>query len=145
MITLAREWEDAIKAEGEKTYPNECCGVLLGRLSDLGDKAVEGIIPINNAREAEERYHRFQIAAEDLMRAEREARKRRQDVLGFYHSHPDHPALPSDFDREQALPFYSYIIIPVERGRAGDFTSWELAADRSRFDPEAVVLAETFI
>jgi proteasome lid subunit RPN8/RPN11 len=67
------------------------------------------------------------------MRAELAARKEGRDVLGFYHSHPDHPAEPSDFDREHALPFYSYIIVSVEKGRAVNLRSWELAPDRAKF------------
>jgi proteasome lid subunit RPN8/RPN11 len=133
MIALSAELEAAIRGEGEAAYPDECCGILLGRLSGDGRKIAEAVMPIVNAREAEERHHRFRIEPEDLMRAEKEARKQGRDVLGFYHSHPDHPARPSDYDREYALPFYSYIIVAVERGRAGDFTSWELAADRSAF------------
>jgi proteasome lid subunit RPN8/RPN11 len=133
--------------EGEKSYPDECCGILVGRIGDDGSRAVEDLVPIENAWAADEQYHRFQIEPEDMMKAEREARKRGLDVLGFYHSHPDHPAKPSDFDREQALPFYSYIIVAVEKGRAGDLASWELKTDRSEFLDEIVqdetVLDET--
>ncbi|MDR2247817.1 MAG: M67 family metallopeptidase [Treponema sp.] len=138
MIDLPAELEAAIRAEGEAAYPDECCGILLGRLTDDGRKIAEAVMPIVNAREAEERYHRFRIEPEDLMRAEKEARKQGRDILGFYHSHPDHPARPSDYDREYALPFYSYIIVAVERGKAGDFTGWELAADRSAFSREII-------
>jgi proteasome lid subunit RPN8/RPN11 len=138
VIALSAELEAVIRGEGEAAYPDECCGILLGRLSEDGRKIAEAVMPIVNAREAEERYHRFRIEPEDLMRAEKEARKQGRDVLGFYHSHPDHPARPSDYDREYALPFYSYIIVAVEGGRAGDFTSWELAADRSVFLEEDI-------
>jgi proteasome lid subunit RPN8/RPN11 len=138
MIVISASWEDFIRAEGEKSYPNECCGILLGRIADDDSRVVEGIIPVENAWEAEEQRRRFQIEPEDMMQAEREAHKRGLDVLGFYHSHPDHPAKPSDFDREQALPFYSYIITSVEKGRAGDFFSWELKTDRSEFLPEKI-------
>jgi proteasome lid subunit RPN8/RPN11 len=72
------------------------------------------------------------------MKAELEARKRKLEVLGFYHSHPDHPARPSDYDREFALPFYSYIITAVDKGKAGDFTSWELTTNREQFLPEEI-------
>jgi proteasome lid subunit RPN8/RPN11 len=133
MILLPEKWEDLIRKEGEISYPNECCGILLGTIAEDDSRVVEDIIPIRNAREAEEQYHRFRIEPEDLMKAELEARKRTLDVLGLYHSHPDHPAKPSDFDREHALPFYSYIITAVDKGQAGDFTSWELKTDRSEF------------
>jgi proteasome lid subunit RPN8/RPN11 len=138
VIVLSAQRENCIRSEGERSYPNECCGILLGRIGDEGSRVVEDLIPIENGWDTEEQYHRFQIEPEDMMRAERVARRRGLDVLGFYHSHPDHPAKPSDFDREQALPFYSYIIVAVEKGRAGDFASWELKTDRSEFLGEAI-------
>jgi proteasome lid subunit RPN8/RPN11 len=139
VITLARALEAAIHAEGEKAYPNECCGVLLGTQDAAGVRHVETLLPIDNARESEEQYHRFRIEADDFIRAESEARAQGRDVLGFYHSHPDHPALPSEYDREYALPFYSYIIVSVTKGKAGLLTSWELTLDRSRFVEETIV------
>jgi proteasome lid subunit RPN8/RPN11 len=138
VIAISAQWENIIRREGENSYPNECCGILLGRVGDDGSRMVEDLVPIENAWETGEQYHRFRIEPEDMMQAEREARRRGVDVLGFYHSHPDHPAKPSDFDREQALPFYSYIIVAVEKGRAGDFASWELKTDRSEFQGEAI-------
>jgi proteasome lid subunit RPN8/RPN11 len=143
MIELGPELEKAIRAEAERAYPNECCGILLGALETAaepgsGRRRLERIIPIENSREEAEQYHRFEIQSEDLMRAEHAARKEGRDVLGFYHSHPDHPAEPSDFDREHALPFYSYIIVSVDRGKAGNFSSWELALDRDKFLEEQI-------
>jgi proteasome lid subunit RPN8/RPN11 len=138
MILLPGKLEGAIRREGESAYPNECCGILLGTIDDGGNRNTEDIIPIRNARETEEQYHRFRIEAEDLMKAELEARKRKLEVLGFYHSHPDHPARPSDYDREFALPFYSYIIVAVDKGKAGDFTSWELTTNREQFLPDEI-------
>lgn len=143
MIVLSAEWEAAIRAEGERAYPNECCGILLGIIgtppAEGGEvRQVEGLIPIENKREASEQYHRFRIEAEDLMRAELAARKQGKAVLGFYHSHPDHPAKPSDYDREHALPFYSYIIVAMEQGKSAELTSWELAMNRECFLEEEV-------
>jgi proteasome lid subunit RPN8/RPN11 len=138
MIRLSAECEAIIKREGEKAFPNECCGVLLGRLGDDDSRNVEAVLPIENTREVEEQYHRFRIEAEDLMRAEKEARKQNREVLGFYHSHPDHPARPSEYDREFALPFYSYIILGVEGSRAAELTSWRLTEDRSAFNKEVI-------
>jgi len=148
VLALGAEWEKAIRAEGEKAYPNECCGIMLGKVEDVvksGDgnssgvmRTVAGIIPIENSREEAEQYHRFEIQPEDLMLAELAARKEGRDVLGFYHSHPDHPAEPSDFDREHALPFYSYIIESVEKGRTVNVRSWELAPDREKFLEEEI-------
>jgi proteasome lid subunit RPN8/RPN11 len=138
MIALA-EWAEAIRSEGESAYPNECCGILLGRTGAVGEaKQVEEIIPIDNAREEPERYHRFRIEPEDLMRAEKTALRQGREVLGFYHSHPDHPAEPSDYDREHALPFYSYVILELYEGRAGKLTSWELTENRREFLEEQI-------
>jgi proteasome lid subunit RPN8/RPN11 len=138
MLTIGAEWDAAIRREGEKAYPNECCGVLLGQLLDDNSRRVENILPIDNKREEAEQYHRFEIQPEDYMRAEKEARSQGRDVLGFYHSHPDHPAKPSGFDQDHALPFYSYIIVAVEKGKAAALTSWELTTDRSQFLEEEI-------
>jgi proteasome lid subunit RPN8/RPN11 len=138
MITLPAQWQDAIRAEGEKAYPHECCGVLLGAIYDDDSRMVENIIPINNAREREEQYHRFKIEPEDLMRAQKEARAQNREVLGFYHSHPDHPARPSEYDRNNAFPFYSYIIVSVEKSKAAALTSWRLTDDRKNFLKEEI-------
>ena len=131
---------DEIKSEGEKVYPNECCGVLLGTLSEMGEKSITQILPISNEFSEGEQYHRFLITPENMLDAEKKARALKLDVLGFYHSHPDHPAKPSDFDREHALPFYSYIITAVEKGTAKEVTSWILKDDRSEFISEDVII-----
>ncbi|GHV13064.1 hypothetical protein FACS189491_07310 [Spirochaetia bacterium] len=138
MISLGAEWDAAIRREGERAYPNECCGVLLGALLDDNRKLIENILPIENKREEAEQYHRFEIQPEDYMRAEKTARSQGRDVLGFYHSHPDHPAKPSGFDQDHALPFYSYIIVAVEEGKAAEMTSWELTMDRTQFLEEEI-------
>ncbi|WP_059370860.1 Mov34/MPN/PAD-1 family protein [Treponema endosymbiont of Eucomonympha sp.] len=138
MICLPAECEAYIKQAGEAAYPNECCGILVGTVRGIGVKAVDRLVPVRNAFGAEEQYHRFQIEADDLFKAEQESRKLRKEVVGFYHSHPDHAASPSDFDRTRAFPFYSYIIVAVGKGQANDMTSWELAADWSRFEPEEI-------
>ncbi|MDR2499964.1 MAG: M67 family metallopeptidase, partial [Treponema sp.] len=133
MIRLPAQWQKAIRAEGERAYPNECCGVLLGAIQNDDDRLVKNIIPITNTREAEEQYHRFKIEPEDIMRAEKTALAQNREVLGFYHSHPDHPARPSEYDRNNALPFYSYIIVSVEQKKATELTSWRLTEDRKEF------------
>ncbi|MDR1985615.1 MAG: M67 family metallopeptidase [Treponema sp.] len=139
MLEIPVDLRQAVMNEGEKAYPNECCGFVLGILKDAGERKMEALIPIGNAREAEEQYHRFKIEPEDFMKAEKEARALNLDIIGFYHSHPDHPARPSDYDREQALPFYSYLIVSVAGGKADILTSWELAADRAAFTEEEIV------
>ena len=139
MLNLFSEHEKNIRAEGESAYPNECCGVLIGEVDDKGVKTLKHSEAIRNAREDGEQYHRFLITPEDMMQAEITARKRKQDVIGFYHSHPDHPALPSDYDKEHALPFYSYVIVSVNKKKAEALTSWELTSDRKNFESEKIL------
>ncbi|MFP3153065.1 M67 family metallopeptidase [Lachnospiraceae bacterium ZAX-1] len=142
MIKLSKDTESAIRAEGEKAYPNECCGILLGELEKDNVRRIEELIPIINAREQEEQYHRFRIEPDDFMKAEQKARKQGMEVLGFYHSHPDHPAKPSEYDREYALPFYAYPILEVSNGKALAFHSWELSKDRLKFLEETIAVME---
>ena len=135
MLKLTKQIEAEIRLAGEKAYPNECCGILFGS-EDGDDHVVKSLKPIDNARESDEQYHRFLITAEDMMQAELEARKQRLEIVGFYHSHPDHPAKPSEYDRDHALPFYSYIILRVAEGKADLMTSWRLQLSREAFDSE---------
>ncbi|QUW01522.1 M67 family metallopeptidase [Chloracidobacterium sp. MS 40/45] len=139
MLVLTTEHEAAIRAHGEADYPYECCGLLLGTFAADGRKTTAEVMPISNAREESAKRNRFLITPQELMRGERYARSRQLDIIGFYHSHPDHPAVPSGYDLDHALPVYSYVIVAVAQGRAGDVQSWELEADRSRFNPESIV------
>ena len=136
MLLLSSELEKAIRTSGETAYPNECCGVLIGEIDDEGIKIVKITLTINNAREDGEQYHRFLITPEDMLKAEQTARAAKLEVIGFYHSHPDHPSAPSGYDKDHALPFYSYVIVSVDKGRAQVLTSWELTNDRSDFIQE---------
>jgi len=140
MLILSPAEEKIIRTDGEKAYPNECCGFLIGEVDKAGVKTVKSAQAINNAREDGEQYHRFLIKPEDMMKAEQTARSMKLDVIGFYHSHPDHPSAPSDYDRDHALPFYSYVIISVKQGKADKLTSWELTPDRSKFTEEQIGL-----
>ena len=135
MLKLTRKIEEEIRQAGAKAYPNECCGIMFGS-GEGDDHAVKSLRPIVNAREDGEQYHRFLITAEDMMQAELEARRLGLEIVGFYHSHPDHPAKPSDYDRDHALPFYSYIILRVAEGRPELMTSWRLRISREAFDSE---------
>jgi proteasome lid subunit RPN8/RPN11 len=128
-----------IRAAGEREYPNECCGVLLGQFRGDGLRVALGLFPVENAREEQARHHRFVITPEDFMRAELEARRRALDVIGIYHSHPDHPAAPSDYDLEHALPSYAYVIVAVDTGEAAELTSWALSPDRIAFNKEEII------
>jgi proteasome lid subunit RPN8/RPN11 len=136
MIAIGADGLAEIRRHGESDYPHECCGLLIGAFQPSGEKAVVEIYPIGNAREEAAKRNRFLIAPDDLMRGEKHARAKGLDVVGFYHSHPDHPAVPSAFDLEHAWPVYSYVIVSVRSGRAEELLSWELRADRSRFDVE---------
>lgn len=127
---------EAIHAHLRGAYPEEGCGVLLGR--EAGEaRVVERVLAFENRR-TEERDHRYLIAPEQVLVAEREGREAGLDILGFFHSHPDHPASPSAFDLEHAWPYYSYLIVSVVQGRVAEARSWRLAADRSRFEPETL-------
>ncbi|HYN25205.1 MAG TPA: M67 family metallopeptidase [Pyrinomonadaceae bacterium] len=140
MIQLAARQRNEIAAHGERDYPYECCGLLLGSFSeDGGGKVCSEIYPISNAREEEAKRNRFLIRPEELMRGEKYAASKSLDVVGFYHSHPDHPAAPSAYDLDHAWPVYSYILVAVKSGRAEDLLSWEMHPDRSRFNEEEIL------
>ncbi|MFT8394966.1 Mov34/MPN/PAD-1 family protein [Propionibacterium sp.] len=133
-----------IHAHGVRDYPNEACGVLLGALpvSSTQPRVVTRELPLGNSRESGEQYHRFVITPRDYLDAERRAGELGLDIVGFYHSHPDHPSVPSDYDRDHAFPGLSYIITAVEgkiwaSPRAVRTQSWTLALDRSAFHLEA--------
>lgn len=130
---------DEIRRAAERAYPAECCGLLAGRPGVV--KEVSVLVPMTNRRTDD--AHRYLISPDDLRRVEAKLRSSGLEVLGCYHSHPDHPAAPSAFDTEQAWPWYSYIIVRVDRGRAAEWTSWVLDDDRSAMRPEPVdVLSE---
>jgi proteasome lid subunit RPN8/RPN11 len=125
-----------IEADGVSAYPNECCGILYGRDVD-GRRVVERLEVVANAYEADEQFHRFSIGPADLMRAERSC-KGGELVLGFYHSHPDHPARPSETDRLHGWPFYSYVIVAIHQRKPVDMTSWVLQEATEQFAEQAI-------
>jgi proteasome lid subunit RPN8/RPN11 len=126
-----------IQQHGEATFPHECCGFLFGRVE--GDcRTVLQTRRALNQRDDSPR-NRYQISPQDYMHADREARQAGLDIIGFYHSHPDHPARPSQFDLENAWPELIYVIVSVNQGKAGEMTAWKLADDRSKFLPEEIV------
>jgi proteasome lid subunit RPN8/RPN11 len=136
MIIIQPENLFEITGHGERDYPYECCGLLLGSFSEDGTKVVTEIHTISNARDEEAKRRRFLITPEELLRGERYAQNSQLEVVGFYHSHPDHPAVPSVYDRDHALPIYSYIVLSVSAGKTDELRSWELSADRSAFVEE---------
>lgn len=125
---------EEIRRAGELAYPAECCGVLGGRVNEL--KEVLQLAPVVNRRTDDP--HRYLISPDDLLRITRELRRWDLEVLGYYHSHPDHPAEPSAFDSEHAWPWYSYVIVRVDRGRAGEMTSWVLEEDCAAMHQETL-------
>ena len=143
MIRLKPKHLDAIRRHGEADYPHECCGLLIGRIDpDTGLKTVLETSPIINSREDEAQHNRFLITPKVLLFGEKLARSKKLDIVGFYHSHPDHPAIASPFDLDHAWPTYSYVIVSVNQGRPGDLLSWEMEEDRSRFNPEPILEGE---
>ncbi len=130
---------DAIRAHGQATYPEECCGFLLGRTTTEGNHVVSAWRVEN--RRAENRQRRYTITAQDYHAADRAARRQGLDIVGFYHSHPDHPARPSATDLAEAtFPGYSYVIVSILDGQPADLTAWSLTPDRARFDAESIDL-----
>jgi proteasome lid subunit RPN8/RPN11 len=125
-----------IHAHGVETYPHECCGALLGRDGD-DSREVLDLLPLANRRDDSPR-NRFEVTSEDVRHAEKTALERQLELIGWYHSHPDAPARPSEYDREHAWPWYSYIIVSVQKREPKDTTSWRLRDDRESYDSEAI-------
>ena len=124
----------SIRQHGERAYPEECCGVLAGKAGSI--KEVLRLVPMENRRTDDP--HRYLIAPDDLRRTMATLAASGLEVLGYYHSHPDHRAVPSAYDTEHAWPWYSYIIVAVDQGRAAELTSWTLQEDRSAMIPESL-------
>ena len=137
MISISEQLLTEIREHGVRDYPYECCGLLLGRF-EADTKLVNETYPISNAREESAKRNRFLIEPAELMRGEKYARSKELEVVGFYHSHPDSPARPSQYDLEHAWPTYSYIIVSTSDGQSGDLFSWEQEPDRSKFNPEEI-------
>jgi len=127
----------AIMRHGAETYPYECCGALIGSTHENGDVEAGEARPLENVT-SEGPRRRFLVSAQDYVQSEAYARRAGAELLGFYHSHPDHPAEPSQYDLDHAWPNFSYVIVAVGAGRPGDLRSWRLRADRSSFEEETV-------
>lgn len=133
MLSVRKRLVGQIAAHVESAYPEEGAGFLLGHAGE-----VTGIISLPNAREHEARHNRFLITPEDYLKAEVRAAELGVDLIGVFHSHPDCPNVPSEYDREWAQPFFSYVITRVDKGRAVSHRSWKLAEDRSKYDEEEI-------
>ena len=127
-IVVSAAVDDAIRRHGEETDPHECCGALVGH----GGR-VRATVPLPNTTEQGPR-RRFLVRPSDYRTAESRATELNGELLGFYHSHPDHPARPSQYDLDHAWPTFAYVIVAVAAGRAGDMTVWWLKDDRSSFE-----------
>jgi proteasome lid subunit RPN8/RPN11 len=139
MISISEQLIKQIEAHGERDYPHECGGMLIGHFDVEKGKRVTELLPMENASEESTRHNRVLILPRDVMRAERYAREKKLDVVGYYHSHPDDKAVPSQFDLDHALPVWSYIIVSVLQGKAVDVRSWEMENDRSKFNEQDIV------
>jgi len=137
-IVLSDKIARQIEAEGAAAFPNECCGMLFGCDSEAG-RVVERIEPADNAFASDEQYHRFSIHPLQQLKAERAAQKEGKILIGFYHSHPDHPARPSEYDREHAWETFSYVIVEIRSGQPREMTSWMLDEKSRTFGPQAIV------
>jgi proteasome lid subunit RPN8/RPN11 len=139
-----------ISDHAENTYPEECCGILLGKIQEL-DKYVVEVIPTVNAwvspkqvadlnivdQIARTKHSRYTIAPQDILQAQKRARDLQLEVIGFFHSHPDHLAIPSTCDRSQAWEIYSYPIVSVIQGKVSAIESWVLDQD-GKFQSEEI-------
>lgn len=140
MIAVPIAVLDEIRAHGREAYPEECCGALLGR---KGEPArVVRVERIENAR-GEERARRYEVSPQDYLRVERLALAEGLALLGFYHSHPDHPAAPSTYDRDHAFPFFHYLVCAVRKGVPAEVTAWTLLEETGEFEPEAILEERT--
>jgi proteasome lid subunit RPN8/RPN11 len=129
-----------IRAHGVETYPHECCGAILGT-DDDGTRTVRDLMPLQNRRDDSPR-NRFEVTPGDVRLADKTATAKNLDLIGWYHSHPDAPARPSEFDREHAWPWYSYIIVSIQKGAPHDMNSYRLQDDRAAYDPEPIDIIE---
>jgi proteasome lid subunit RPN8/RPN11 len=144
-LWISHHLSECIRRHGAETFPDECCGALLGRdnVNSREDhpseppREVLELFPLINRRDDSPR-NRFAVTAEDVREAEKAARQQGLEVVGWYHSHPDHPARPSQFDREHAWPWYSYIIVSVMSGAPAEMTSWRLNDDRQDYSVERI-------
>jgi len=138
MLRIREELSERIREHGAKTYPHECCGALLGSDGAGGREVIE-VLSLENQRSDSPR-NRFSITPDDAREAEMAARRAGFELIGWYHSHPDAPARPSEYDREHAWPWYSYVIVSVQERVPREMNSWKLADDRSHYDAEEIVI-----
>ena len=135
MLKISNDLVKRINEHVQEAYPAEGAGFLLGANGEVND-----VVPLTNARENEARHNRYLITPEDYLKAELKADTLEMDLIGVFHSHPDCPNVPSEYDREWAQPFFSYIITRVDGGKVVSHRSWKLAEDRSKYDEEEIII-----
>lgn len=150
-LWISKELAEGIGRHGAETYPHECCGALLGRDSSLAEgqdspgqtakREVLRLYPLVNRRDDSPR-NRFAVTPRDVLEAEKAADAQGLEIVGWYHSHPDHPARPSQYDRDHAWPWYSYVIVSVMNGTPQEMTSWRLGDDRQEFSAEPIEIRQ---
>lgn len=138
-VQMTSQLQARIFAQMESTYPNEGGGFLFG-IIDNGVIRIEDITQVENVFQTEEQYHRYAMTPQDWVRLEDQAEARGLTLVGYYHSHPDAPAIPSEYDREHALPNFIYVITSVQQNQAVDMRVWCLQDDRARFDADELML-----
>ena len=134
-LNITKEAQQVIINDAEQSYPYECCGFLFGREA-VNERVVVVAKEVNNDK-AENKERRFEISAFDYIKAERFADENNFTLLGVYHSHPDHPAVPSEHDLKQALPFFSYTIVSVRKNKTDNILSWRLS-EKVKFTEEKI-------
>jgi proteasome lid subunit RPN8/RPN11 len=150
-LKLNADHLQAMQSHAKQVYPEECCGLLLGFTEPEGNRLVE-VRAAQNAWDKQiasemaanpsiTKVRRYWISPEEMLAAMRDARDRGMDIIGIYHSHPDHPALPSECDRQLAWPQYSYVILSIRQGEVGEIYSWQLD-DHHQFQPEELMVLD---
>jgi proteasome lid subunit RPN8/RPN11 len=140
-ICLDQQMLEEIHSHAIATYPEECCGLIFGSLTNGGQvKVAARLQKMKNVFEPTERYHRYTIDPREFLKAEKEADERGEEIVGVYHSHPDAPAKPSEFDRGHAWPTMSYVVVEVRQCKVVDTKSWILSEDRKEFLSEQMQL-----
>lgn len=139
-LHITTKHDAAMRGHGARDYPHECCGFLVGKA--VADAVtVARVVPAANTRD-DSPHNRFEIDPGELVKTDRAARAEGMGVVGFYHSHPDAPAEPSDFDREHAWAGYCYVIVSVRQGSPQEMRNWRLREDRSGFDEDAIHISD---
>lgn len=136
ILKISNQLLNQINKHLEEAYPEEGAGFLLG-----ANNEVKEILPLSNAREDEARHNRFLITAEDYLKAELKADELDLNLIGVFHSHPDCPNIPSEYDREWAQPYFSYVITRVDNGKSVDHRSWRLVEDRTKYEEEEIIIS----